>query len=233
MMESEEVSVVITIFNRADTIAGSIWSVLNQSFTPQRVIVVDDGSVDNTPEVLNGFGKRIRVIRQANKGIAAARNEGVVHSIGNWIAFQDSDDEWYPFKLGLQLKVMLALSEVKFIFSDVDAVGERGKFPKKIRNVFADFESRFGLGLKEFFPYGITLRELGIAEPDMNSEVKVYYGPIFKHMWVDPFIINSTVLMHRDSVTPYQREALDNLRCHISLIKCDNKNCLVPPTAKF
>ena len=203
MMESEKVDVVLTTFNRASTITGSLSSVLNQSCSPQKVVVVDDGSSDNTAELLKGFGERIDVLRQANKGIAIARNNGISRTSGEWIAFQDSDDEWYPFKLKLQINVMKALPQVKLIFTDVDAVGELGKFPRKITGEFSDFQSRFGLGKNEFFPHSVSLRELGIIEDEIDPGAKVYYGPIFQHMWVNPFIINSTVLMRHDSVIPY------------------------------
>lgn len=206
-MESENIDVVLTTFNRASTITGSLSSVLNQSYSPHKVVVVDDGSSDNTAELLKGFGERIEVIHQANKGIAIARNNGISRSSGEWIAFQDSDDEWYPFKLELQIKVMKALPKVKLIFTDVDAVGEQGKFPRMITGVFSDFQSRFGLGKNEFFPNSVSLRELGIIEHEINPEAKIYYGPIFKHMWVNPFIINSTVLMRHDSVIPYPSDS--------------------------
>ena len=217
-MGSGKVDVVLTTFNRASTITGSLSSVLNQSYSPHKVVVVNDGSSDNTAELLKGFGERIEVIHQANTGIAIARNNGIARTNGEWIAFQDSDDEWYPFKLKLQIRVMQALPKVKLIFTDVDAVGEQGKFPKKITGVFSDFQSRFGLGKNEFFPYSVSLRELGIIEQEINPEAKVYYGPIFKHMWVNPFIINSTVLMRHDSVIPYPPDSsLTDARFYIEL----------------
>ena len=217
-MEPESVDVVLTTFNRASTITGSLSSVLNQSYAPRKVVVVDDGSSDNTAELLKGFGERIDVIHQTNKGIAISRNNGISRTGGEWIAFQDSDDEWYPFKLKLQIEVMKALPNVKLIFTDVDAVGELGKFPKKITGVFSDFQARFGLGKDEFFPHSISLKELGIIEQDIDPEAKIYYGPIFKHMWVNPFIINSTVFMRRDSVIPYPPDSsLTDARFYIEL----------------
>jgi glycosyltransferase involved in cell wall biosynthesis len=97
------VSVIIPTFNRAHCIAGSVESVLTQTFQDLEVIVVDDGSTDDTTEVLARFGNRIRVIRQENGGVSAARNAGIRVARAKWIAFQDSDDMWRPDKLQTQI----------------------------------------------------------------------------------------------------------------------------------
>lgn len=100
------ISVVIPTFNRAHCIARAVESVLNQTFTDCEVIVVDDGSTDATTEVLAPFASRIRLLRQANAGVAAARNTGIRAARGRWIAFQDSDDEWHPDKLRRQTECL-------------------------------------------------------------------------------------------------------------------------------
>lgn len=102
-----EVSVVIPTYNRADKISKSIESVLAQTFTDLEIIVVDDGSSDNTGEVLGRqFGGRIRYYAQPNQGASVARNKGIQESRGKWIAFLDSDDLWVPEKLEWQLKAL-------------------------------------------------------------------------------------------------------------------------------
>jgi glycosyltransferase involved in cell wall biosynthesis len=100
------VSVIIPTFNRAHCIARSIESVLGQTFVDIEVIVIDDGSTDGTAEVLTPFGSRIRIIRCANGGVAAARNRGIRAARAKWIAFQDSDDVWHPEKLERQLRCL-------------------------------------------------------------------------------------------------------------------------------
>ena len=100
-----KVSVVIPTFNRADTIGDSIKSVLEQTFKDFEVIVVDDGSTDGTESVVAAFGdSRIKYIMQDNAGACAARNNGIRHANGEYIAFQDSDDYWMPRKLERQLQ---------------------------------------------------------------------------------------------------------------------------------
>jgi len=100
------VSVVIPTYNRAHVVGRAIRSVLNQIYQDFEIIVVDDGSTDNTEEVVNCFNDpRICYIRhEQNKGGSAARNTGISMARGKYIAFLDSDDEWLPSKLEKQVK---------------------------------------------------------------------------------------------------------------------------------
>lgn len=101
------VSVIIPVYNRETTIARSINSVLNQTYTNLEVIVVDDGSTDNTLSVVNSIeDSRIKIISQTNKGACVARNVGIDVSNGEYIAFQDSDDEWHEDKLEKQVDIL-------------------------------------------------------------------------------------------------------------------------------
>jgi glycosyltransferase involved in cell wall biosynthesis len=100
MSDRYQVSVVMPAYNVAPFIATSVESVLQQSFTDLELIVVDDGSVDGTADRLSGFrDPRLRVIRQANSGSAAARNSGILLASGQYMGFLDADDLWAPTKL--------------------------------------------------------------------------------------------------------------------------------------
>src|SRR5277367_6259308 len=102
-----KVSVVIPTYNRADKVRKSVESVLAQSFTDLEVIVVDDGSSDETEQTLKqAFGDRIRYYFQTNQGASVARNRGIEEARGEWIAFLDSDDLWEKEKIEWQLKAM-------------------------------------------------------------------------------------------------------------------------------
>lgn len=95
------ISVVIPTYNRAGRIGEAVASVLNQSPPAAEVIVVDDGSTDETAGVLEAFSDRIVSLRQANAGVSAARNTGLARASSDWIAFLDSDDVWLPGRLAL------------------------------------------------------------------------------------------------------------------------------------
>jgi glycosyltransferase involved in cell wall biosynthesis len=99
------VSVVLPTYNRADTVGRAIESVLVQSLSDLELIVIDDGSTDDSETVFAAFADpRMRVVRnEVNRGVSAARNKGILQSRGQFIAFQDSDDIWRPQKLARQL----------------------------------------------------------------------------------------------------------------------------------
>ncbi|MBD3243330.1 MAG: glycosyltransferase [Chitinivibrionales bacterium] len=96
------ISVVIPTYNRRSYITEAIDSVLAQTYDDYEVVVVDDGSTDGTREALEQYAHAIRYVYQENAGCAAARNTGLEHARGRWIAFLDSDDVWLPDKLATQ-----------------------------------------------------------------------------------------------------------------------------------
>jgi glycosyltransferase involved in cell wall biosynthesis len=98
-------SVIIPTYNRAQMVGRAIRSVLDQTYQDFEIVVVDDGSKDNTEEVVRSFNdKRVRYIKhERNEGVAAARNTGIKATRSKYIAFQDSDDEWLPEKLEKQM----------------------------------------------------------------------------------------------------------------------------------
>ncbi|MBP1741124.1 MAG: glycosyl transferase family 2 [Deltaproteobacteria bacterium] len=106
-MTSPHVSVVIPTYNRASCITRTIDSVFAQTYGDYEIIVVDDGSTDNTREVLGRYGNRIRYIHQPNSGVSSARNTGILSARGEWVAFLDSDDEWVRTKLERQIQIAI------------------------------------------------------------------------------------------------------------------------------
>src|ERR1700734_1651503 len=102
-----KVSVVIPTYNRAAEVPKAIESALAQTLSDLEVIVVDDGSSDDTGKILrNTFGDRVRYFSQANQGASVARNRGVEEARGEWIAFLDSDDLWDKQKLEWQFRAL-------------------------------------------------------------------------------------------------------------------------------
>jgi glycosyltransferase involved in cell wall biosynthesis len=98
--------VVVPTFNRAEQVGQAIDSILAQTYPHRELIVVDDGSQDDTPRLLAAYGERIRAFRQENRGVSAARNLGLRAARGALIALLDSDDYWLPGKLAAQVEYL-------------------------------------------------------------------------------------------------------------------------------
>lgn len=111
------VSVVIPSFNSASFIGEAIDSVSRQTCPADEIIVVDDGSTDNTRQVIRGL--QVKYIHQKNAGPSAARNTGIRHSRGDLVAFLDADDVWLPHKLAIQTKALEIHPDAGFSFSTV------------------------------------------------------------------------------------------------------------------
>ncbi|HEU5297845.1 MAG TPA: glycosyltransferase [Burkholderiaceae bacterium] len=143
------VSVIVPAFNCAAFIRQSIDSVLRQDYAPLEVLVVDDGSTDDTVKILGEYGDRIKVLHQANGGPAAARNRAVRAARGEYLAFVDGDDLWLPGHTNALMSYAIAHPEVKVVFADwlvwpADADG--GYSPLQLPSVAAQPEVDPGAG---------------------------------------------------------------------------------------
>ena len=121
------ISVILPTFDRADLLPRSIASVLAQTFTDWELIVIDDGSTDNTAEVVETWQKQsaqIRYVCQANQGVGAARNRGVAEARGEYIACLDSDDEYRPAHLETRLE-LLRRHDLDLIQGGVQVAGKQ------------------------------------------------------------------------------------------------------------
>jgi hypothetical protein len=121
------VTASITTYNRADLVEFAVESVLAQSWPADEVIVVDDGSTDDTRERLSRFGERIRYIPQQNAGRAASRNRAIDEATGTYVAFLDSDDRWLPDRLARQVPVLDAAPHAAFVHGHVDVIDVAGR----------------------------------------------------------------------------------------------------------
>ncbi len=118
------VTAAITTYNRARFLAGALESIFAQAFGDYEVLVVDDGSTDETGEVLAPYQDRIRVVRQENRGRSGARNTAVREARGRYVSFLDSDDRWLPDKLAREVPVLEADPRVGIVHGHVELVDE-------------------------------------------------------------------------------------------------------------
>jgi len=119
-------SVIIPAYNSAAFMARAVESVLAQSWPAHEIIVVDDGSTDNTLQVARGFGDQVRVVHQSNAGVSMARNRGVEVATGDWLAFLDADDWYYPERLQWHAEWIADDPELDFLTGDYEYRREDG-----------------------------------------------------------------------------------------------------------
>ena len=130
------VSVIMPTYNRADYLKKAVQSVLDQTFNEFEIIIINNYSIDNTVEVIKAFNDgRIKVINFKNEGIIAkARNQGIMQSVGKYIAFLDDDDLWCPDKLELQIKYMDEHPEFDLVYSNALIIDEHGSRNGLLKN---------------------------------------------------------------------------------------------------
>ncbi|MCA9469347.1 MAG: glycosyltransferase family 2 protein [Nitrospira sp.] len=166
------ISVIIPAYNAEQFIHLALESVLSQSHPPHEIIVIDDGSTDNTRKVLTNFKGKVRCLYQQNRGPSAARNAGIRVAEGDLICFLDADDLWVSNKLASQHAYMMAHPEIAMVFSDHEEFNEEG------------------MGLVSYL--GIKQKAFGVFP--------IEAGPIenaFEKLVVENFISTPTVMVRK------------------------------------
>ncbi len=127
-----DISVLIPTYNNARFVGEAIQSVLNQTYKNYEIIVIDDGSTDNTGDIVARFNKRVKYIKQQNMGLSGARNTGILHAKGEFFAFLDSDDLWTPLFLAASIAKIQEDKSVGLTYSWWDYIDENGiKLPEQ------------------------------------------------------------------------------------------------------
>lgn len=124
-MENSLVSVIIPTYNRANLVTRAIASVREQLYSNIEIIIVDDGSTDNTKRVINDIDSSdaiIKYVYQTNKGVSVARNKGIEISSGKYVAFLDSDDTWHKEKISIQVEFMEENPEFSMVLCEIFSV---------------------------------------------------------------------------------------------------------------
>jgi glycosyltransferase involved in cell wall biosynthesis len=187
------VSVVVPTYNRASLLERSVGSALRQCEPGDEVIIVDDGSTDETEGIVRIFGGQVRYLRTARLGAGAARNTGVRAARGDLVAFLDSDDEWMPGKLALQRSVLEQFPDILYLFSDfgvVELSGQRrhGGLAGWRDGAIHPWDHILGDGLPSD-----SIPGLPAAEPGFNLHV----GRLYEAFITDWCVCTITVVVRR------------------------------------
>jgi glycosyltransferase involved in cell wall biosynthesis len=196
------ISIVIPVYNRAHYIKDCIDSVLQQTYKDYEIIVVDDGSTDNVREVLQPYMNIIRYIYKENGGAASARNEGIRNAKGEYIAWLDSDDRWFPFKLELEIKILEKQQDgIGFLHSDFSCfTNEKGRIADSyIRAGFTTFYRNFS-SYDTIYAAKCSIKDMGIEFNSLPSDTTVYWGNVSNCVILGPMFLPSSVLMRTGCV---------------------------------
>lgn len=184
------ISVIIPSYNCSKTICATLESVFAQTYKNLEVIVVDDGSNDDTREALRPFQGKIHYIFQQNSGIASARNAGINASKGKYIAFLDADDLCAENRFSLQMQCFELFPEIGMVFSDFEMFSDRGTLHRSgIRKYFGVFDL-----------YNIDFPNIFKKMHTLNSGERVYNGKIMDTLFLSNLALPSTVLLKKEVI---------------------------------
>jgi len=212
-MNNGLVSIVVPTYNRAYCLARTIDSVVAQTYTTFEILIIDDGSTDNTRELVASMAARdgrIRYLYQQNAGVCAARNCGLRAARGDYIALLDSDDVWKPWKLEVQLACLNFLPEVGMIWTNMEAVDPAGRVtnPTYLRTMYDAYRS---FTTEELFPVSYALRQV-LPDRDDVPNATLYVGDIFSPMLAGNLVHTSTTLLRRQRMEQVQGGFDETLR---------------------
>jgi GT2 family glycosyltransferase len=202
LSESDLVSVVIPSYNRASSVGAAIDSALGQTHRNVEVLVVDDGSTDETAAVVScryAGDPRVRYLHKENGGAASARNEGLRHARGAFVAFLDSDDWWKPWKTELQLRCLERFPQAGMIWTDMEAVGPDGRLiqPRFLRTMYRAAYRWFPTP-ESLFETSTPLDTVGCATLPAGTPGRVWCGDLSSSILLGNLVHTSTVLLRRE-----------------------------------
>jgi glycosyltransferase involved in cell wall biosynthesis len=236
------VSVIIPTYNRTKTIERAVNSVLNQTWKKIEIIVVDDGSTDQTNETLKAYGDKIRVIHQPNAGASAARNTGIKAATGEIISFLDSDDEWLPSKTERQIKllqrmesygVVCCVCNATMLFSAgvVTSFQAAGLNPLQAEGVWLNPADTLVDRFLFFNQVTAVRREALDASGYFREDLKILedYDLALKLSLIGPwtFIADPLVIWHEDAGSGLSRNVNQLNACQLTLRILNDLSCSV------
>lgn len=190
------VSVVIPSFNRARLLPRAINSALAQTYRSIQVVVADDGSTDETSAVTETFGESVTYVRQDNAGVSSARNLGIRHSRGEFIAFLDSDDSWQPWKIEAQMGALRGYPDAGLVWTDMVAVDDRDNVlaERHLRSMYGAYEQ---VDIERTLERVASLGSLCSSVPAELEHALVRKGDLSNEILLGNLIHTSTTLFRR------------------------------------
>ncbi len=189
--QKDLISVVIPAYNCGKYIPETLDSILNQTYRNFEIVVVDDGSTDDTQEALRPYSGKIKYFHQKNGGLANARNRGLELAKGSYLALCDGDDIWLPNKLELQHACFEVHNRLGMVFSDFSSFNDAGPLaPSWSKKYFNTIFENYGLTLDSIFQKKINLH-------DLNT---LYAGNITTTMFLGNIVMPSTVMIKRECI---------------------------------
>lgn len=190
------ITVVIPTYDRADWLPATVESVLRQTRPADEVLVVDDGSRDDTEAVCRAFPAPVRYLRQENAGVSAARNRGVREARCEWVAFLDSDDLWDPTKLEVQFAAHAAVPGAGWSITGcvlVDGAGRPVEGGRGLESAVPVFREH-GLSPREWFAR--ALREVAVGAA--GERHAAFAGDAFGMLFHGNVVLPSAAMVRRD-----------------------------------
>lgn len=190
-MNDTLVTIIIPAFNCASFIGNAIGSVLEQTYENYELIVVDDGSTDDTAKHVLKYKDKLQYIYQENGGVSKARNTGIKHSKGSYIAFLDADDVWEKNKLEVQMGFFQRHDEVNFIFCGFKQIKDKNILKDRTYEDAFNIFKEYRCDIRKFFEFNSSMIHC-------NSKIDFYWGNIYKHLFLGNFILPSSVIFKKD-----------------------------------
>ena len=196
------VSAIVPTYNRAYCVTRAIDSVLAQTYANVEVVVIDDGSTDNTADVIHERfcqQPRVRYLRQQNGGVSAARNTGLRHARGEFLALCDSDDYWHPWKLAAQVAALNQFPDVGLVWTEMEAVDPTGRIidPRHLKNMYAGYRN---FTEDELFTSRYPMRSLAPHAAGPLDQATFYVGNVFSQMLTGGLAPTSTSVFRRERI---------------------------------
>jgi glycosyltransferase involved in cell wall biosynthesis len=202
------VSVIIPTYNRAGYVVEAIESVLAQTYKNIEIVVIDDGSTDDTPEMLKPYKEKIKYIYTENGGPARARNIGMKEAAGEYIAFLDSDDLYYPFKTEIQVAFLQKNPDVALVCSELSAINDEKILDEfHLKNYHMGAYEHIDATYDNIYSSSVSIADAGLSHNGMNKNWnkdwnvrKVYTGDVFDRYYDELILSTNTVMFRKSSL---------------------------------